>query len=267
MRAGEPAIIFGTPAQEGEIPYQAYLVSTRNSSNSGGGLCGGSLIQNLWVLTAAHCVVNSDRTLVNLGSVDKQRMSYSEYSYNRIVHEQYNPSLLHNDVALVKLPISPTIGSTIAPISLPPVNLGSLAGIDFSIERGLGIAGLPKFSFVSGEIVLASGFGRTTNTNAPSDILYKVNLEAITNMRCRAAYNRMLVIASTLCATYTSRQGQSTCQGDSGGPLSYTEGNNTYLVGVTSFVSSSGCDSGAPSGYARVTSFLNWIESNIAANT
>lgn len=266
MREGEPSIILGSLAKEGELPYQAYLVSTRNNSNAGQGLCGGSLIQPMWVLTAAHCVVNTDRTQVNMGSVEKPKMTYSQFSYERIVHQQYNPSLLHNDVALVKLPVAPIIGPNISPVALPPVNLGSLAGIDLAIERGRGFAGLPSFSLVSGEMVRASGFGRTSNTAAPPDLLYKVGLSAITNMRCRAAYNRMLIIPSTLCATYSTRQGESTCQGDSGGPLTYTEGNNTYLVGVTSFVSSRGCDSGAPSGFARVTSFLSWIESNIAAN-
>lgn len=209
-------------------------------------------------------MANTERTQVNLGSVEKQRMTYSEFSYQRVVHEQYNPSLLHNDVALVKLPVAPTMGPTIAPIALPPVNLGSLAGIDLEIVRG--VSGIPKFSLISGEAVLASGFGRTSNTGAPPDILYKVGLDTITNLQCRRAYNRMLIIASTLCATYSGRVGESTCQGDSGGPLAYTESNNTYLVGVTSFISSRGCDSGAPSGYARVTSFLSWIETNIAAN-
>lgn len=265
MRPGSPAIILGTPVREGEIPYQAYLVSSMNNSQSGGGLCGGSLVHQMWVLTAAHCVANSERTQVNLGSTEKQKMTYSEYSYQRTIHPMYNPSLLHNDVAMVRLSVAPTIGPNISPVALPPANLPNLAGIDLSIERGVGLGGLPRFSFVSGEVVRASGFGRTTNTNAPSDVLFKVNLQAITNTRCRAVYNRMLVIPSTLCATYSTQQGQSTCQGDSGGPLTYTTGNDTYLVGVTSFVSSRGCDSGAPSGYARVTSFLSWIETTMAS--
>ena len=51
-------------------------------------------------------------------------------------------------------------------------------------------------------------------------------------------------------------------QGDSGGPLVIRSGNNFVLIGVVSFVSSAGCASGRPSGYARVTSFRAWIQNN-----
>jgi secreted trypsin-like serine protease len=48
-------------------------------------------------------------------------------------------------------------------------------------------------------------------------------------------------------------------QGDSGGALVLNNGDSYLQIGVVSFVSSLGCASGYPSGYARVTSFLDWI--------
>jgi len=51
-------------------------------------------------------------------------------------------------------------------------------------------------------------------------------------------------------------------QGDSGGPLVIRNGNNFLLIGVVNFVSSRGCVVGLPSGYARVSSFRNWILNN-----
>jgi len=51
-------------------------------------------------------------------------------------------------------------------------------------------------------------------------------------------------------------------QGDSGGPLFVRNGTSFTQIGVASFVSSAGCASGAPSGYARVTSFWDWIRSH-----
>jgi secreted trypsin-like serine protease len=48
-------------------------------------------------------------------------------------------------------------------------------------------------------------------------------------------------------------------QGDSGGPLITTIGLNQIQIGIVSFVSGSGCDKGIPSGYLRVTPYLNWL--------
>jgi len=51
-------------------------------------------------------------------------------------------------------------------------------------------------------------------------------------------------------------------QGDSGGALVVQSGGTYTQIGVVSFVSSLGCASGYPSGYARVTSFRDWIQQN-----
>jgi len=51
-------------------------------------------------------------------------------------------------------------------------------------------------------------------------------------------------------------------QGDSGGALVIDNGGGYLQIGVASFESNAGCDSGLPSGYARVSSFLAWILSN-----
>ena len=100
-----------------------------------------------------------------------------------------------------------------------------------------------------------------------SETLNKVDLTVITNQNCSATYGALLIRSSTLCATWTEEFGESTCQGDSGGPLALINGTSTMVVGVTSFGSSEGCASGAPSAYARVSSFNAWIERTIAANS
>lgn len=122
----DPSIILGDPAEQGEIPFQAFLVSSRNNSNSGA-LCGGSLIRPNWVLTAAHCVVNTDRTQVGLGSVNRNNMTYSELSYQRFPHERYNPLTITNDVALIKLPVNAS-GDNISTIEIAPTDIGALDG-------------------------------------------------------------------------------------------------------------------------------------------
>lgn len=234
-----PFIILGEPAAEGEIPYQAYLISSRNNSNRGA-LCGGSLVKPLWILTAAHCVEDTDKTLVQMGSRDKQKMTYKEMSYFRVVHILYNPLTLYNDVALVRLPVAAK-GQNIATIPIAPKDFGNLAG----------------------EEVLASGFGLTANTGDVPDVLNKVKLIGVTNRECRNSYGALFVLKSTLCAKYSTKKGQSTCNGDSGGPLVYhANSTTTFLVGVTSFVSGKGCDSGELAAFGRVSSHHDWIESN-----
>lgn len=230
----------------GEFPYQAYLRSTRFFGLITAS-CGGSLIRDTWVLTAAHCIDGMEQTEVRLGGTNFNNMTYRMRANFMRMHEQYNANTLENDVALLRLPSAAT-GPEIAPIALAQPSVGTLEG----------------------ETVVASGFGRTSNQGSTSPNLMRVDLMAIPNEECQMSYGE-IIVNSTLCATWdqeTGQSGQSTCQGDSGGPLSYnsTDG-STVLVGVVSFVSSRGCDSGAPSGYARVTSFLEWIEMTIMANS
>lgn len=56
--------------------------------------------------------------------------------------------------------------------------------------------------------------------------------------------------------------GISTCNGDSGGPLVHKDGNNTTLIGITSFgyIYGCGCEVGWPGIFTRITSYLDWIE-------
>lgn len=172
-------------------------------------------------------------------------MPYRQYANRRIIHQNYNPNTLNNDVGLLRLPSAPRRGANIAIIPLAPPNWTNLNDVP----------------------VRASGFGLTRDGGSTSDTLNKVNLVVITNRQCQNVYGSRVVIDSTLCARWSTQSGQSTCNGDSGGPLTAVSNNQHYLVGVTSFVVQADCDSGNPSGYARVTSFRNWIDENIRANS
>lgn len=241
----DPSIILGERAQEGEFPFQAYIRSTRFFGFISAS-CGGSLIRDTWVLTAAHCIDGMWESEVRLGGTNINNMSYVMTADLLLMHENYNSQTLENDVALLRLP-SPATGTNIAPIALAQPSVGTLVN----------------------ETVTASGYGRTNNTGGISPDLMRVDLVGISNEECMEAYGN-IIVNSTLCASWdrgTGQSGQSTCSGDSGGPLNYNGPDGQVLVGVVSFVSSRGCDSGAPSGYARVSSFVDWIETNINANS
>lgn len=237
----DPAIIYGEPAKPNEIPWQAYLLSGVGTTPTS--QCGGSLIRPLWVLTAAHCVTNTQWTEVRMGAINKQNMPYRVRA-GRLVHTGYNDQTVVNDVALLKLPVAPQMGANIAIIPMATPDMGNFKNIQLR----------------------ASGFGATVNGGQAPDTLNKVTLIGITNDECRPQHIQPQIVESTMCARWSSRPGQSACHGDSGGPLTVAVNNQHYLAGVASFVSHNGCSSGAAGGFARVTSFRNWIDQQIAQN-
>lgn len=84
-----------------------------------------------------------------------------------------------------------------------------------------------------------------------------VDLTVVSQEKCASYYIPGLITDGTLC-TGTDNGKVSICSGDSGGPLVLpTTGR---LIGVTSFSSTDGCQSGAPSGFARVSHYLDWIQ-------
>lgn len=104
-------IIGGSDASLGEFPYQALLYTTRiENGRPNRYLCGGSLLNSQFVLTAGHCITGASKIEVVLGITD--RLSYGEAGVSQmakkwILHENYQPfshfSTLANDIALVLL--------------------------------------------------------------------------------------------------------------------------------------------------------------------
>lgn len=179
---------------------------------------------------------------VRLGGTNINQMSYRQSATLLKMHENYNPNTFENDVALLRLPM-PAMGDNIATIALAPMDIGALAS----------------------ELVIVSGYGKTSNNGEGSEDLLKVQLRTIPNEECAAEYGDAIK-NSTLCAFYSTMPGQSACQGDSGGPMTFNSTDGRVLMGVVSFGSTNGCDT-VPVAYARVSSFVEWIETNIMQNT
>lgn len=114
-------IVNGKPADVGQLPYQVLLVI--NLPGLRKAVCGGSLIDTKWVLTAAHCAVDALSFQVHLGAHSYKNINESGrviiQSSEKIVHTKYNPSALANDLALIKLPQSVILSKTIQIIALP----------------------------------------------------------------------------------------------------------------------------------------------------
>lgn len=215
---------------------------------AGTGLCGASVISSTAVLTAAHCSdARATQFQLIFGAVN--RLIDEPNQQRRIVsaagwvgHPQYNPNTLANDIAVIRFPAAPVTLNAF-------VQIIDLASNDAEL-------------FV-GEAVHVSGFGRwSDNNNTASDVLRFTVKNVITNLACRLRFPT-LIQDSTICAIGDSEINNAVCNGDSGGPLAARRNGVSLQVGVVSFGSPFGCERGVPDGYARVSSFFNWIQAQL----
>uniref|UniRef100_A0A2A4J7U7 Peptidase S1 domain-containing protein n=1 Tax=Heliothis virescens TaxID=7102 RepID=A0A2A4J7U7_HELVI len=234
-------IVGGSSASLGQFPYQAGLIINLPGAQSA---CGGSLLNHRRVLTAAHCWFDGKNQATSLtvvlGSINLFTGGTRLFTNSVGMHGSWSPALIRNDIAIINLPSNVGTSGSIAPIALPSGN-----------ELNNQFAGFTA---------TASGFGRTWDGGAVSPTLNHVNLPVITNNVCWSTLS-ILVHSTNICTSGAG--GKGTCQGDSGGPLVVTSNNRRILVGVTSFGSGSGCQVGAPAAYARVTSYISWINQRL----
>ncbi|EDX09388.1 serine protease 1 [Drosophila simulans] len=233
----EGRITNGKTATAGQFPYQ---VGLSFASSSGSWWCGGSLIDNTWVLTAAHCTSGASAVTLYYGATVRTnaQLVQTVAAANFVQHASYNSVVLRNDISLIK---TPTISFT---SSINKVALPAIAG---------------TYSTYAGQQAIASGWGKTSDsaTSVANTLQYEV-FEVVSVSVCQSTYGSLVATNNVICVATPNKV--STCNGDSGGPLVLA--NEKYLIGVTSFVSSAGCESGAPAGFTRVTSYLDWIKEN-----
>ncbi|KAJ3626105.1 hypothetical protein MTP99_016628 [Tenebrio molitor] len=229
-----PRIIGGQEAAPHSIPSQAFLeMYTENE----GWYCGGSLISENYVLTAGHCGEDVVKAMVSLGAHALSESVEGEItvdSQDVTVHADYDGNVIINDIAVIKLPEPVTLSDTIQPVALP-----TTADVDNTF---------------TGEEARVSGWGLTDGFDEIlSDVLNYVDVKVISNEECLRDYDN--VIDSILCTSGDARTGS--CEGDSGGPLIL----NGTQIGIVSY-GITYCLPGYPSGFTRVTSFLEWIGEN-----
>ncbi|KAH8408123.1 hypothetical protein KR222_009286, partial [Zaprionus bogoriensis] len=227
----------GLTASEGQFPYQ---VGLSFASSSGSWWCGGSIIDNQWVLTAAHCTSGASAVTIYYGATVRTsaKLTQTVASSNFVQHANYNSIRLANDISLIKTP-AVTFTSAINKVELP------------------GIAS--SYSTYAGQKAIASGWGKTSDaaTSVASTLQYET-FDVVSVATCQSTYGSLIATSRVICIATPNKT--STCNGDSGGPLVLVS--DKKLIGVTSFVSSAGCESGAPAGFTRVTSYLDWIKEN-----
>jgi len=224
-------IVGGTVVTKNELPYQLSL------RYQGSHICGASVLNANYAITAAHCAVvgsassfsisAGDHTL-NVNDGTEQTSSVSRVT----VHSSYNANTFTNDIALMKLSTPLSLNSYVKAVTIPAASYAA-----------------------SGNAVV-SGWGTTSEGGSVSSTLRKVTVPIITDAACRQSYGQSDIVDSMICAGFTAG-GKDSCQGDSGGPLAI---GNT-LVGIVSW--GYGCARpNYPGVYTEVAKFNSWISSN-----
>ncbi|XP_050075226.1 brachyurin-like [Anopheles maculipalpis] len=239
-------IVNGQEATPGQFPYQIALLS---NFAGGTGLCGGSVLTNNYILTAAHCVITGVSTPAlggtaiigahNRNEVEPTQQRIAFTTAGIVAHPGYNPNNIRNDIAVVRLNSPITFNARVQPARLPAR----------SDTR--------QFGGFTGTV---SGFGRTSDgSTATSPVVMYTTNPVMTNADCIASWNAVLIEPQNVCLSAAG--GRSSCNGDSGGPLAVQDG-GSLQIGIVSFGSAAGCAVGMPSVYARVSFFLDFIEAN-----
>ena len=243
-------IVGGEDVDIKDYPWQ---VSMQLQPQFGGAhFCGGTIVDEEWVITASHCLVfeqNGDDFYLQPMHV-RVRAGFTSMSSNEgayynaaeiIMHPDYDPDAHQFDIALVRIS---------EPFDLEDENK-AMVGRVTQADADMGLT-------EPGEMVKISGWGALSFGGPSPDILQAIEVPIVhvsnTNYPPSWITSDMIIAGAP---------GMDSCQGDSGGPMVVPDGNGWYkLAGVTSF--GVGCgQAGYPGVYARVSFFEQWLDEHL----
>ncbi|XP_076594243.1 trypsin-2-like [Chaetodon auriga] len=222
-------IVGGYQCQAHSQPWQVSL-------NIGYHFCGGSLINDQWIISAAHCwqrfiaILGDNHIWVN--EFTEQYMPVDAIYW----HESYDYQTLDYDIMMLKMAHPATFNQYVQPVALP------------------------KACPTPGEMCTVSGWGNIYTDEGEVHLLQCVEVPILSDADCEGSYPGR-VTDRMVCAGYLEG-GMDACQGDSGGPLVC----NGELQGIVSW--GDGCaQPNAPGVYTKVCSLMPWIEDILSRYT
>ncbi|XP_017862556.1 PREDICTED: trypsin-7 [Drosophila arizonae] len=242
-RNDESRIVGGTTTGVSEYPWMARLSYFNRF------YCGGTLINDRYVLTAAHCVKGFMWFMIKVTFGEHDRCNDKERPETRFVlrafSQKFSFSNFDNDIALLRLNDRVPITSFIRPICLPRVE--------------------KRDDLFVGTRAIATGWGTLKEDGKPSCLLQEVEVPVLDNDECVAQtnYTQKMITKNMMCSGYPGVGGRDSCQGDSGGPLVRLRPDDKRFeqIGIVSW--GNGCARpNYPGVYTRVTKYLDWIVEN-----
>ena len=211
-------------------PFEYPWIVSINAYN--GHMCGGSLISNKWIVTAAHCTstgidlkdlkVEAKRHNLKMPAEKEESLVFKVK--RQIVHPDFNSRLLSNDIAIWEI----------------------------EGDYGLSMATVGDVSSMETDtLVQVTGWGATEESGYLSPVLLQVKVPLFDHETCKLLLGDM-VNDQMICAG--GQDGKDSCQGDSGGPLMIDD----ELIGIVSW--GRGCARpGLPGVYTNIAKYKKWI--------
>ncbi len=246
----EARIVGGTDALAYQFPWQVILVTDPDDALNSP-ICGGTIIDERWILSAAHCYSEADGdvfVIAGITRLDDTALGETAKVKRWIIHPSYDEKRLNNDIALLELEV--------------PLDMASCG-------RRCEAIGLvtpeneANTTFISAEAKV-SGWG---NTLAGSGFFenYPATLQwaDLVIMSCvvePSLYSEAEITDNMFCAG-SADFSKDACRGDSGGPLvvANNEGTGFLLAGIVSWGGSGCATDGYPGVYTRVANYTDWI--------